>query len=175
MREGAREMIARLHAQGLTTWLVSGDSRETVSVIAESLGISHFQGEALPEDKVEIIRELQSMGHRVAMVGDGINDSAALARAEVGISMGAQSDITLEASQVSILADDLSGILFFHSLSNLTHRIMKQNLVLAFVYNVLGIPLAVAGALTPLAAVGAMFASSLTVIGNTLRISSFRS
>jgi len=175
VREGAREMIARLHAQGLTTWLVSGDSRETVSVIAESLGISHFQGEALPEDKVEIIRELQSMGHRVAMVGDGINDSAALARAEVGISMGAQSDITLEASQVSILADDLSGILFFHSLSNLTHRIMKQNLVLAFVYNVLGIPLAVAGALTPLAAVGAMFASSLTVIGNTLRISSFRS
>jgi heavy metal translocating P-type ATPase len=171
LRENARQTVSRLENDGIAVWMVSGDSAGTTRAVARELSIEQYVGQALPATKVEIIDGLRSSGHRVGMVGDGINDAAALARADVGIALGAGSNIIREASDITLLSSDPLRVLTVRKLSAATSRIIRQNLFFAFFYNVLSIPLAVAGALNPLIAVLAMFVSSLTVIANTLRIS----
>ena len=170
LKEGALAAIHDLRQQGLDLWIVSGDAPETTRAIAEELDIGQFHGQALPQDKVEIIRTLQGKGKRVGMVGDGLNDTASLLQADVGIALGASGNLTQEASDITLLSENPVKVVDVIRLSNLTQRIIRQNLFFAFFYNGLGIPLAIAGALNPLIAVLAMFASSLSVIGNALRI-----
>ncbi len=171
VKEGASEAIQELKSRGIVPWLISGDAQETTRGVAKQLDISHFQGEALPKDKVELVKNLQKKGDRVGMVGDGMNDAAALAQANVGFALGTRTDISQEASDLTIMAGDPALVLKAVDLSALTMKTIRQNLSFAFLYNAFGIPFAVAGLLNPLFAVFAMFASSLTVIGNTLRLS----
>jgi P-type Cu2+ transporter len=171
LKENAIETISQLRAGGTDIVMVSGDSSVTTGAVARELKLDRFTGEALPTRKVEIIDELQAQGHRVGMVGDGMNDAAALAKADVGIAIGAGSNITRQASDITLMSTDPSKVLAILDLSTATTRIIRQNLFFAFFYNIVCIPLAVSGALNPIMAVLAMFASSLTVIANTLRIS----
>jgi Cu+-exporting ATPase len=171
LRKGIREMVESLHARGIKTWVVSGDSRATTESVSRQSGIPGFRGQALPQDKVELIRTLQGNGRRVGMVGDGINDAPALAQADVGFSLGTGGNILQEASDFTFLSSDPAKVLNALELSSQAVRAIRQNLFFAFLYNSVGIPLAMAGWLNPLIAVFAMFASSLTVIGNALRIS----
>jgi heavy metal translocating P-type ATPase len=171
LKRGVLELVRKLRAREIITWLVSGDAPETTRAVAEEAGLNEFRGQALPQDKAELIKSLQQKGHRVGMVGDGVNDAAALAQADVGIAVGTGMNITREASDFTLLAGEPNRVLAVLDLSALTARTVRQNLFFAFLYNGLAIPLAVAGLLNPLIAVFAMFASSLTVIGNTLKIS----
>ena len=170
LKSGIREMISRLHEKKMATWVVSGDAEATTRAVAWESGITKYIGQALPQDKVGFIKSLQLKGHRVGMVGDGVNDAAALAQADAGFALGTGNDIIQEASDLTFLTPDPTRILEAIDLSTLTVRAIRQNLFFAFLYNAIGIPLAMAGLLNPLVAVLAMFASSLTVICNGLRI-----
>ena len=170
MKEGAKKAVQVLHRRGIEVWLVSGDSEETTQAIAAELGIERFLGHTPPRGKVEIIGALQKRGRRVGMVGDGVNDLAALAQADLGFALGTVANIARETSNVTLVTDDPSRITGVLDLSALTVKIIRQNLIFAFFYNGLGIPLAAAGLLNPMLAVLAMFASSLSVIGNSFRI-----
>jgi Cu+-exporting ATPase len=171
LKETAAALITELSARGVTPWLVSGDSAKTTKAVAGLLGITHFQGHTLPAEKAKIVRRLQQEGKKVAMVGDGINDAAALAQSDVGFALGARSNILRDASDLTILSADPLRIIDAIELSRATVRIIHQNLFFSFFYNILGVPLAISGLLNPIVAVLAMFGSSLTVVGNTLRIS----
>jgi len=171
LKRGVTDLVRKLQARKMITWLVSGDAPATTRAVAEESGINEFRGQALPQDKVELIRSLQQKGRRVGMVGDGINDAAALAQADVGFALGTGTNIIQEASDFTLLAADPTRLLEVLDLSALTAKTVRQNLFFAFLYNALAIPLAVAGLLNPLIAVFAMFASSLTVVGNALKIS----
>jgi heavy metal translocating P-type ATPase len=170
LRPNAMPTIEKLRSANIAVRLVSGDSRQTVQAVATALGIGDCTGQALPRDKVAIIRELQQQGRRVAMVGDGLNDAAALAQADVGVAFGLRAKLTHEAADITLLADDPAKLPQLLHLASRTMRTIRQNLFFAFAYNLLGIPLAVAGLLNPLIAVCAMLASSLTVVANTLRL-----
>ncbi len=170
LKESAREALSVLRQKGVQLRMLSGDSKETTAAIAGQLGISSFFGQARPQDKVDLIRELQNQGHRVGMIGDGFNDAAALAQADVGFALGTKAEFSAGASDITLLTDNPIKISEVLDLSKRTMRIVRQNLGFAFFYNILGIPLAVSGLLNPMIAVLAMFASSLTVIGNTLRL-----
>jgi heavy metal translocating P-type ATPase len=170
LKNGSTKAIKDLESRGIQTWLVSGDAHDTTRSVAKELGINKFMGQALPQNKVDVIKMLQQEGKTVGMVGDGINDAAALAQADVGLALGTGSNIAREVSDISLLSDDPYRILYLIDLSALTLKTIRQNLFFAFFYNAIGIPLAMAGVVTPIFAVLAMFASSLTVIGNTLRI-----
>jgi len=174
LKKAALPTFRELCRREISTLMVSGDSTETTRAVAYDLGITRAVGQALPKEKAAIIRELQERGHQVGMVGDGINDAAALAQADVGMATGGGANIIQEASAITIIGGSPATVLDVLDLSRLTTEIIHQNLFFAFFYNVLGIPLAVLGFLNPLVAVSAMFASSLTVIGNTLRISRFK-
>ncbi len=174
VRKGAAEMLRILKGRGYSLWIVSGDGQETTQAVARELGISNFLGQALPQYKAEFIKSLQRKGLRVGMVGDGINDSAALAQADVGFALGTGARILREASDFTFLGQDPAKVLDALSLSASAVRAIRQNLVFAFLYNSVGIPLAMTGLLNPIIAVLAMFASSLTVIGNALRVSKGR-
>ena len=171
LKRGVPDLVRKLQARKMIIWLVSGDAPATTRAVAEESGINEFRGQALPQDKVELIRSLQQKGRRVGMVGDGINDAAALVQADVGFALGTGTDIIQEASDFTLLAAEPTRILEVLDLSALNARTVRQNLLFAFLYNGLAIPLAVAGLLNPLIAVFAMFASSLTVIANVLKIS----
>ena len=170
VRTSSRSAIWKLRKRGLDIRLLSGDSTETTAAVARDLGIDHFTGHLLPGGKADIIHRLRAEGHRIGMVGDGINDAPALSEADVGFAVGTRTDLVQSASDITLLSMDLSIIDDLFRLSALSSRVLHQNLFFAFLYNILGIPLAVAGMLNPLVAVSAMFAGSLTVIGNTLRI-----
>ncbi|MBI5603433.1 MAG: cation-translocating P-type ATPase [Deltaproteobacteria bacterium] len=170
LKEKAHQTVASVQQNGFQTWLVSGDSPETTGAMARDLGIESFVGQAMPQEKVGIIKNLQRQGHRVGMIGDGLNDAAALAQADVGFALGTGGGLLAEASDITLLTDDPWKIREVLDLSCLTVKVIRQNLGFAFFYNMLGIPLAVTGLLNPLVAVLAMFASSLTVVGNTMRI-----
>lgn len=174
IKKSAPDAISRLHEKGISTWLVSGDSPATTSAVARELGIGRFRGGALPKDKLELVKKLRKEGRCVGVVGDGINDAPALAGADIGFALGTGTDLIRKASDITLLCGDPGRIVELLDLSALTTRIIRQNLFFAFIYNILGIPLAVLGLLNPMVAVFAMFASSLTVIGNTLRISRAR-
>lgn len=173
IKDRAREIVSRLRAEGIATWLVSGDSEATTQAVSLAAGVDHFAGQAMPQDKVEIVKDFQSRGLRVAMAGDGINDAAALARSDLGISVGSGANIIRECSDAAVFGDNLQRVYELIALSRFTFRIIRQNLFFAFFYNMIGIPLAAAGLLTPLIAALAMFASSATVVFNTLRITRF--
>ncbi len=177
IRESAPEAIRQLHAEGLTIVMLSGDSQATADAVARKLGIDRVVAEVLPEQKAELVRQLQSEGHIVAMAGDGINDAPALAQAQVGIAMGTGTDVAMESAGITLLKGDLGGIVRARHLSRATLRNIRQNLFFAFVYNVLGVPIA-AGVLypffglllSPMIAAAAMSFSSVSVISNAMRL-----
>ena len=173
----SREAVDALHREGLTVIMVTGDNRTTAEAVARSVGIDRVEADVLPERKADVIKQLQGQGQRVAMAGDGINDAPALARADVGIAMGTGTDIAMESAAVTLVKGDLRGIVRARRLSRMTMRNIRQNLFFAFVYNILGVPLA-AGVLypvfglllSPMIASAAMTFSSVSVIGNALRL-----
>ncbi|MDO8793116.1 MAG: heavy metal translocating P-type ATPase [Vicinamibacterales bacterium] len=171
------EAIRALHAEGLRIVMLTGDSRVTAEAVARAVGIDTVEAEVLPEQKAAVIKRLQAEGRRVAMAGDGVNDAPALAQADVGIAMGTGTDVAMESAGVTLVQGDLLGLVRARRLSRATMRNIRQNLFFAFVYNVLGVPVA-AGALypvfgvllSPIIASAAMTFSSVSVIGNALRL-----
>ena len=157
--------------------MLTGDSRKTAAVLAQKTGIPHFRAEVLPAQKADFIKELQQQGKHVAMVGDGINDSAALAQADLSIAMGKGSDIAIDVAKMTIISSDLRKIADAIHLSTLTVRTIRENLFWAFIYNLIGIPVA-AGILypicgfllNPMIAGAAMAMSSVSVVTNSLRL-----
>ncbi|HEV7139463.1 MAG TPA: HAD-IC family P-type ATPase, partial [Steroidobacteraceae bacterium] len=173
--------LASLRQAGIRIVMVTGDHRATAESVARKLGITDFEAEVLPEHKYAIVRRLRAEGRAVAMAGDGVNDAPALAEAEVGIAMGTGTDVAMQSAGVTLVKGDLAGIARARALSRAIMRNIRQNLLLAFVYNALGIPIA-AGALypafglllSPIIAAAAMSFSSVSVIGNALRLRSAR-
>jgi Cu2+-exporting ATPase len=173
LRHGASQLMASLMASGIAVSLISGDHQATAERIAADVGIATAVGGMTPDQKLAHVTELQRQGHRVLMVGDGVNDAPALAAATVSCSLTGSSDIALENADVIITADDMSRIGGAYQISRATMRIIKQNLAWAFLYNIVGIPLAMTGTLTPVYAAVAMTASSLLVSLNSLRLMRF--
>ena len=169
-RAEAAAVIAELRARGVRTLLLSGDAPATTERIARLVGVDEWVGGVSPAEKAETVGRLQAEGKVVAMVGDGVNDAPALAAADLGIAMGSGADLATHAAPVVLMRDSLERIIRVFRLANLTLRILKQNLFWAFFYNVLGISLAMTGVLNPILAAGAMVLSSLSVIGNSMRL-----
>ncbi|MEP6843959.1 MAG: heavy metal translocating P-type ATPase [Pseudolysinimonas sp.] len=174
VRESARGAVAALHAMGMRTVLLSGDSEGASRRVAESAGILEVRSRVLPDGKAEYIAQLQRDGRRVAMVGDGINDSAALATADLGLALVLGTDIAMKAADIILVRDDLLSVVDAIRLSRRTLRTIRLNLVWAFGYNVAAIPIAALGFLNPLIAAAAMAVSSVLVVSNSLRLRNFR-
>jgi P-type Cu+ transporter len=173
LKPQAREAIGRLHAQGIRTVLVSGDNRGSVLAAAAALGMSDVRAEVLPEDKARVIIELKTPSpggatRRVAMVGDGLNDAPALAAADVGLAMGTGTDVAMHAAGITLMRGDPRLVADAIDVSRRTTRKIRQNLFWAFIYNVVGLPLAALGLLSPVIAGAAMALSSVSVVGNAL-------
>ncbi len=171
------EAVRALHAEGIRIVMLTGDSHKTAEAVAAKLDVDQVQAEVLPDEKAKVVKELQAMGHTVAMAGDGINDAPALAQAHVGIAMGTGTDVAMESAGVTLVKGDLRGIVRARRLSRATMRNIRQNLFFAFVYNSAGVPIA-AGVLypvfglllSPIIAATAMSFSSVSVITNALRL-----
>ncbi len=177
VKETTPEAIRDLHAEGIKVVMLTGDSRKTAEAVAAKLDIDRVQAEVLPDQKADVIKQLQAEGHVVAMAGDGINDAPALAQAQVGIAMGTGTDVAMESAGVTLIKGDLRGIVRARHLSRATMKNIRQNLFFAFIYNTLGVPVA-AGLLypvfglllSPMIAAAAMSFSSVSVIMNALRL-----
>jgi Cu+-exporting ATPase len=166
--------IERFRSLGLDPVLLTGDRDATARAIADEVGIDQVRAEVMPADKVAVVAELQAAGRVVAMVGDGVNDAAALAQADLGIAMGGGTDVAIEASDLTLVRDDLGSAADAIRLSRRTLRTIQVNLFWAFAYNVLAIPLAMSGRLSPAIAGAAMACSSVFVVSNSLRLKRFR-
>lgn len=173
LKAGAAEAIAQLKAQGISSHLISGDNRGSVNAVASALGIDAVHAEVLPADKAAIIGELKNNGV-VAMVGDGINDAPALAAADVGIAMGSGTDVAMHAAGITLMRGDPRLVPAALDISRRTYNKIRQNLFWAFVYNLIGIPLAAAGLLNPMLAGAAMALSSLSVVSNALLLKTWK-
>lgn len=177
IKSSTPEAIKLLHKEGLRLVMVTGDNQLTAEAVARKLGIDEVRASVLPEEKGKIVKELQAKGYHVAMAGDGINDAPALAQANVGIAMGTGTDVAMESAGVTLVKGDLRGIAKARKLSRATMRNIRQNLFFAFIYNILGVPIA-AGILypffgillSPIIASAAMSFSSVSVVGNALRL-----
>jgi Cu+-exporting ATPase len=169
--------LKRLRVDGVRIVMLTGDNRITARAVAAKLGIDEVEAEVLPEQKNAIVRRLRDEGHAVAMAGDGINDAPALAEADVGVAMGTGTEVAMQSAGVTLVKGDLAGIARARALSRATMRNIRQNLVFAFIYNVMGVPIA-AGALypffgltlSPAIAAAAMSLSSVSVVANALRL-----
>ncbi|MCG3204579.1 MAG: Copper-exporting P-type ATPase [Elusimicrobia bacterium] len=179
IKETSKEAVQALHKKGIRVVMLTGDNHTTALSVAKKLGIDEVEAETLPEQKIEVVKRLQQKGRVVAMAGDGINDAPALAQANVGIAMGTGTDVAMESARVTLVKGDLRGIVRAYNLSRATMRNIKQNLFFAFIYNLIGVPVA-AGILYPLTgmllspmiAAAAMTFSSVSVISNALRLRS---
>ena len=177
IKESTNEAIRELHAEGVSIVMLTGDNRITAEAVAKKLGIDRIEADVSPEQKADIVKQLQAAGKKVAMAGDGINDAPALAQADVGIAMGTGTDVAIESAGITLIRGDLRGILRARRLSRATMRNIRQNLFWAFGYNALLIPVA-AGVfypvfglmLSPALAAGAMALSSVFVLSNALRL-----
>ncbi|MEM8589375.1 MAG: copper-translocating P-type ATPase [Pseudomonadota bacterium] len=177
IKQTTHAAIEALHAQGLKVVMATGDNRLTAEAVARRLGIDRIEAEVMPQDKANLVKELQASGAKVAMAGDGINDAPALAQADVGIAMGAGADVAVESAGMTLVKGDLNGLLRARELATATIRNIRQNLIFAFGYNTIGVPIA-AGILypvfglllSPMIAAAAMSLSSVSVIGNALRL-----
>ena len=181
IKPSAREAVISLKRGGLRLVMLTGDNRATAEAIAKELGIAEFEAEVLPEQKLAIVKKLQAEGRIVAMAGDGVNDAPALAQANVGIAMGTGTDVAMESGDITLIKGDLSALMRAHNLSRATMSNIRQNLFFAFIYNLLGVPIA-AGVLYPFTglllqpvfAAAAMSFSSVSVIANALRLRNVR-
>ncbi len=174
LKETSAAAIAELKELGLTPMLLTGDNLGAARVAAVAAGIdeSNVIAQVLPDQKVSVVEKLRAEGKVVAMVGDGVNDAAALATADLGLAMGTGTDVAIEASDITLVRGDLRAAATAIRLSRRTLQIIKQNLFWAFAYNVAAIPLAASGLLNPMIAGAAMAASSVIVVGNSLRLRS---
>jgi Cu+-exporting ATPase len=181
IKDSAPATVRALHARGLKVAMITGDNRNTATAIAAQLGIDEVMAEVLPQGKVEAVRELRLRFGNIAFVGDGINDAPALAEADTGIAVGTGTDIAIESADVVLMGDDLKGVVNALAISKATIRNIRQNLFWAFAYNAALIPVA-AGVLyplngtllSPMLAAGAMAMSSIFVVGNALRLRTFK-
>ncbi|MFC9272553.1 heavy metal translocating P-type ATPase [Streptomyces zhihengii] len=174
VKDTSAEAVRRLRALGLTPILLTGDNRTVAEAVAAEVGIDEVIAEVMPEDKVDVVRRLQAEGRSVAMVGDGVNDAAALATADLGLAMGTGTDAAIEAGDLTLVRGDLNAAADAIRLSRRTLGTIRSNLFWAFAYNVAALPLAAAGLLNPMIAGAAMAFSSVFVVGNSLRLRGFR-
>jgi Cu+-exporting ATPase len=181
VKDTTPEALHMLLQEGIEVVMLTGDNRVTAEAVAKRLGIERVQAEVLPDQKSEVVKRLQAEGRVVAMAGDGINDAPALALAQVGVAMGSGTDVAMESAGITLVKGDLRGIVRARQLSRTTMRNIRQNLFFAFIYNVLGVPVA-AGVLypffglllSPMIAAAAMSFSSVSVVGNALRLNRIR-
>lgn len=173
LKEDSRDAVKALQAWGAEVAMITGDNPHTAQAIARDVGIDRVLADVLPQEKAAAIGELQDQGNKVAMVGDGINDAAALAQADVGIAIGTGTDVAIEAADVTLVKGDLTTLVTAVKLSQATFSKIRQNLFWAFGYNILAVPLAILGLLHPLIAEAAMALSSINVVMNSLRLRSF--
>ena len=174
MKPSSAEAVRQLRTLGLTPVLLTGDNATVARAVAADVGIDEVIADVLPQDKVDVITQLQAQGKVVAMVGDGVNDAAALAQADLGLAMGTGTDAAIEASDLTLVRGDLRVAADAIRLSRRTLSTIKGNLFWAFAYNVAALPLAAMGMLNPMLAGAAMAFSSVFVVSNSLRLRSFR-
>jgi Cu+-exporting ATPase len=172
VKADAEITISKLKDMGITPWLVTGDNEESAGAIARAVGIKgeNVIARALPDEKLSRVSALKSAGHTVLMIGDGVNDSAALAAADLSMAMGTGTDSAISSADITLLRPELMSVIDSLNLAKRTLKTIKINLGWAFAYNLIGIPIAAAGALTPMYAAGAMAISSLFVVSNSLTI-----
>jgi len=174
LRASSREAVAKLRSMGIEVVMLTGDNPATAKAIAQAAGVANYRAEVLPGDKAAAVAEFKSAGKVVGMVGDGVNDAPALAAADVSFAIGAGSDVAIEAADIALMQSDLLSVVDAISLSRATLKKIRQNLFFAFIYNVLGIPLAAAGMLNPVIAGAAMALSSVSVVSNSLLLRRWR-